>query len=122
MWYLWRMAARSRTTTMTPHTVMGNARHSVVKLARLCGPKMCSARRSPTDTDENDIAAAATDTYMFEVFPPSDWDNALAVHCLAVVDMVKGMDRTVEVVGIRLLAKSGGRSGTWTRPAAEREG
>jgi kynurenine formamidase len=35
----------------------------------------------------NDIAAAATDTYMFEVFPPQDWDNALAVHCLAVVDM-----------------------------------
>ncbi|MEQ8839992.1 MAG: cyclase family protein [Acidimicrobiales bacterium] len=35
----------------------------------------------------NDIAAAATDTYMFEVFPPPDWDNVLAVHCLAVVDM-----------------------------------
>jgi kynurenine formamidase len=35
----------------------------------------------------HDIAAAATDTYMFEVFPPPDWDNALAVHCLAVVDM-----------------------------------
>ena len=47
---------------------------------------------------------------------------AVGVACLAVVDMVKGMDRTVEVVGIRLLAKSGGRSGTWTRPAAEREG
>jgi kynurenine formamidase len=35
----------------------------------------------------HDVAAAATDTYMFEVFPPSDWDNALAVHCLAIVDM-----------------------------------
>ncbi|MEM7142809.1 MAG: cyclase family protein [Actinomycetota bacterium] len=35
----------------------------------------------------HDIAAAATDTYMFEVFPPPDWDNVLAVHCLAVVDM-----------------------------------
>jgi len=35
----------------------------------------------------NDIAAAATDTYMFEVFPPQDFDNLLAVHCLAVVDM-----------------------------------
>lgn len=35
----------------------------------------------------HDIAAAATDTYMFEVFPPEDWDNVLAVHCLAVVDM-----------------------------------
>ena len=35
----------------------------------------------------NDIAAAATDTYIFEVFPGPDWDNALAVHCLAIVDM-----------------------------------
>lgn len=35
----------------------------------------------------HDIAAAATDTYMFEVFPPQEFDNLLAVHCLAVVDM-----------------------------------
>ena len=35
----------------------------------------------------NDIAAAATDTYFFEVFPGPDWDNVLAVHCLGVVDM-----------------------------------
>lgn len=35
----------------------------------------------------NDIAAAATDTYTFEVLPPQDWDNILAVHCLSIVDM-----------------------------------
>lgn len=35
----------------------------------------------------NNIAAAATDTFIFEVFPGPDWNNALAVHCLAVVDM-----------------------------------
>lgn len=35
----------------------------------------------------HDVAAAATDTYIFEVFPGPDWDNALAVHCLAIVDM-----------------------------------
>lgn len=35
----------------------------------------------------HDIAAAATDTYMFEVFPAQDWDNVLGVHCLNVVDM-----------------------------------
>ena len=41
---------------------------------------------------------------------------AVGVACLAVVDMVKGLDRTVEIDGVRLLAKSGGRSGAWTRP------
>ncbi len=40
---------------------------------------------------------------------------AVSVAALAVVDMVKGMDRTVEIDGVRLLAKSGGRSGEWTR-------
>ncbi len=40
---------------------------------------------------------------------------AVSVACLAVVDMVKGQDRMVEIDSVRLLAKSGGRSGTWTR-------
>lgn len=35
----------------------------------------------------HDVAAAAADTYPFEVFPGPSWDDALAVHCLHVVDM-----------------------------------
>ncbi len=35
----------------------------------------------------NDIAAVANDTYIFEIFPAPNWDNALAVHCLDLVDM-----------------------------------
>ncbi|MEZ5165354.1 MAG: cyclase family protein [Acidimicrobiales bacterium] len=35
----------------------------------------------------HDVAAVANDTYIFEVFPGPDWDNALAVHCLTIVDM-----------------------------------
>lgn len=41
--------------------------------------------------------------------------TAAAVAALAVVDMVKGMDRTTSIADVRLLAKSGGRSGEWTR-------
>ena len=41
--------------------------------------------------------------------------TAVSVAALAIVDMVKGMDRTVEITDIRLLAKSGGRSGDWHR-------
>jgi cyclic pyranopterin monophosphate synthase len=43
--------------------------------------------------------------------------TAVSVAALAFVDMVKGMDRTVVIQDIRLLAKSGGRSGDWKRPA-----
>nr|WP_300149772.1 cyclic pyranopterin monophosphate synthase MoaC [Propionicimonas sp.] len=41
--------------------------------------------------------------------------TAVSVASLAVVDMVKGLDRAVEVQAIRLVAKSGGRSGDWRR-------
>jgi cyclic pyranopterin phosphate synthase len=34
---------------------------------------------------------------------------------LTIYDMVKGVERGVEIGALRLLEKSGGRSGTWTR-------
>jgi len=44
--------------------------------------------------------------------------TAVGVALLAVYDMVKAVDRDMEIHGIRLREKSGGRSGTW-RSAAE---
>ena len=41
--------------------------------------------------------------------------TAVAVAALTVYDMVKGTERGVEVTDIRLLKKSGGRSGEWSR-------
>ena len=43
--------------------------------------------------------------------------TAAAVAALTVYDMVKGVERGVEVRVVRLLSKSGGRSGEWHRPA-----
>ncbi len=42
--------------------------------------------------------------------------TAVAVAGLAVVDMVKGTDRAASLEHVRVVAKSGGRSGDWTRP------
>jgi hypothetical protein len=36
---------------------------------------------------------------------------------LTVYDMVKGVERSVEIRSILLVAKSGGQSGEWRRPA-----
>jgi cyclic pyranopterin phosphate synthase len=41
--------------------------------------------------------------------------TAVAVAGLAMIDMVKSLDRDASIVDIRLLEKSGGRSGTWVR-------
>ena len=43
--------------------------------------------------------------------------TAVTVAALAIVDMVKGVDRSAEILHARVAAKSGGRSGDWTRNA-----
>ena len=43
--------------------------------------------------------------------------TAVTVAALAIVDMVKGVDRSAEILHARVTAKSGGRSGDWTRSA-----
>ena len=44
--------------------------------------------------------------------------TAVTVAALAVVDMVKGVDRMVVIREAMLVAKSGGRAGQWTRPGS----
>ncbi|NCT92265.1 cyclic pyranopterin monophosphate synthase MoaC [Cellulomonas sp. APG4] len=41
--------------------------------------------------------------------------TAVSVAGLAVLDMVKGLDKATSLTDVRLLAKSGGRSGEWRR-------
>ncbi|MFT3876946.1 MAG: cyclic pyranopterin monophosphate synthase MoaC [Propioniciclava sp.] len=41
--------------------------------------------------------------------------TAVTVAALAVVDMVKGVDRSAEITSARVTSKSGGRSGDWSR-------
>ena len=40
--------------------------------------------------------------------------TSVAVAALTVVDMVKAVDRHAKITGIEVIAKSGGRSGTWS--------
>ncbi|GGD40685.1 cyclic pyranopterin monophosphate synthase accessory protein [Microbacterium faecale] len=42
--------------------------------------------------------------------------TAVTVAALTVVDMVKGIDRTALIENARIVNKTGGRSGDWTRP------
>ncbi len=39
--------------------------------------------------------------------------TAASVACLTIYDMAKAVDRGMEITGLRLLAKSGGKSGEW---------
>jgi cyclic pyranopterin phosphate synthase len=48
--------------------------------------------------------------------------TAASIAALTVYDMVKSVDRFVTITAVRLLEKSGGKSGPWRRPAATTRG
>ena len=43
--------------------------------------------------------------------------TSVTVAALAVIDMVKGVDRSARIRDAKITRKSGGRSGEWVRPA-----
>jgi cyclic pyranopterin phosphate synthase len=45
--------------------------------------------------------------------------TAVSIACLTIYDMVKAMDRGVVVTDIRLIHKSGGKSGAWNYVPSE---
>ncbi len=40
--------------------------------------------------------------------------TAVSVACLTLYDMLKAIDRSMRITGVRVLTKTGGRSGDWT--------
>ena len=42
--------------------------------------------------------------------------TAVSVACLTVYDMLKAADKAMTIEAVRLMEKTGGRSGDWTRP------
>ena len=45
--------------------------------------------------------------------------TVVTIGLVTVYDMVKAIDRTMRIGGIRLLSKTGGASGDWTAPATD---
>jgi cyclic pyranopterin phosphate synthase len=41
--------------------------------------------------------------------------TAVTIACLTLFDMLKAIDRTMEIGAVRVISKEGGRSGSWTR-------
>ena len=48
--------------------------------------------------------------------------TAASVAALTVYDMVKGVEKGVEIRSVRLVSKTGGKSGDWTRAAGDAAG
>jgi cyclic pyranopterin monophosphate synthase len=65
-------------------------------------------RRSAVDVEARVRVEAKTGVEMEAL-------TAVAVACLTIYDMAKAIDRGMTIGRIRLMAKSGGRSGRWVR-------
>ena len=66
--------------------------------------------------DSGELGVTATATAVDRTGVEMEALTAVAAAALCVYDMVKAIDRGASIGGIRLLAKSGGRSGEWRRP------
>jgi cyclic pyranopterin phosphate synthase len=100
---------------------------SVARIAAIMAAKQTSdlvplCHPIPIDGVEVDVsesAAGATVTVTARTTAKTGIEmeamTAASIGALTIYDMVKGLDRGVEIGSVRLLHKSGGKSGTWNR-------
>ncbi len=104
----------------------------VIEVARLAG--IGAAKRTaeliplchplPLDAIDVQIAPEGEDVLRIEARVATTWRTgvemeaftAAAIAALTLVDMLKAVEKTIVVTDLRLLTKSGGRSGDWKAP------
>jgi cyclic pyranopterin phosphate synthase len=87
------------------------------ELVPLCHPISLGAVEVFFDEEDHGIAVFARVRTAERTGVEMEAMTAVAVAALTIYDMVKGTERGVEITALRLLEKSGGRSGLWTAPS-----
>jgi cyclic pyranopterin phosphate synthase len=93
--------------------IMGSKR--TAELIPLCHPISIGAVEIEFDATADGLDVTATVRTSDRTGVEMEALTAVAVAALTVYDMVKGTERGVEISDLRLLSKSGGRSGRWKR-------
>ena len=86
-------------------------------LIPLCHPLPISKAEVRIETDEempgfriiSEVSAVAVTGVEMEAL------TMVSVACLTLFDMLKSIDRTMEIGAIRVTSKQGGKSGSWSR-------
>lgn len=104
--------------------VIGTARLAGIMAAKqtsnlipLCHPLMLTKVSVDIEQDANlpGLRVVATAKLTGKTGVEMEALTAASVTCLTIYDMAKAADKGMEIGGIRLLEKSGGKSGDWTR-------
>jgi len=86
------------------------------ELIPLCHPIMLSKVKIEIDFDESlpGLRVRATTKVAERTGVEMEALTAVSVACLTIYDMAKAVDRGMTIGGIRLIEKTGGRSGDWS--------
>ena len=88
-------------------------------LVPLCHPIGISAVTVDLEVADDAVEITATVTTADRTGVEMEALTAVSVAGLAVVDMVKAVDKAAVITDIRVESKTGGKSGDWTREAAQ---
>lgn len=83
------------------------------ELIPLCHPLMLSKVSVDFTFEENGIRATALVRLTGQTGVEMEAMTAVSVALLTIYDMAKALDKGMVISGIRLLSKSGGKSGAW---------
>ena len=84
------------------------------ELIPLCHPLPITKVMIELVVDDTGVTATATVATDGKTGVEMEALTAVSVALLAIYDMAKALDKAMVIDGVRLLAKSGGRSGDWT--------
>lgn len=85
-------------------------------LVPLCHPVALHGVTVDLDVDDDGVIITATTRTADRTGVEMEALTSVVTAGLALYDMVKALDRGAVLTDVRLLAKAGGRSGTWTAP------
>jgi cyclic pyranopterin phosphate synthase len=85
------------------------------ELVPLCHPLPLTSVKVDLDVADDAVEIRATVTTVARTGVEMEALTAVSVAALTVVDMVKAVDKAAVISDIRVLTKSGGRSGDWSR-------
>ncbi|WP_298748955.1 cyclic pyranopterin monophosphate synthase MoaC [uncultured Serinicoccus sp.] len=84
-------------------------------LVPLCHPVAIHGVTVDLEVDDGGVEITATVRTADRTGIEMEALTCVSVAALALIDMVKAVDRLAVVTGVRVVAKSGGRSGDWVR-------
>jgi cyclic pyranopterin phosphate synthase len=98
------------------------AAKKTAELIPLCHPLMLSHANVEVRVEKDGVRITADAATTAQTGVEMEALTAASVAALTIYDMVKGVERGVEIRSVRLVSKSGGRSGDWHRGSDDDDG